>query len=349
MEAKQKKPDKYFIQEYLQTAEVYHGGVGNKDIEKILLKNKFQPIQAPHHFEFSIKAKVSRVVAIIKTIRSLPVNAIVVFQWPLYATLNKILVNFILKLRKDVRIICILADINGLKDGNEELLSSEIKFFKSLHFFVAHNNSMKAWLLQFNSMAKVATLGFFDFLVDSPNKQYQKNDSIAFAGFLDKSRFIASLHNVNNLQFHLYGPTSTPLKTSNCVHYHGVLPNQQLLRNLQGSFGLIWDGDSTEGLSGVFGEYNKYICPHKLSLYTVAGLPSIAHHLSGAASIINKYGIGFTVSCISEIKEKISQLTEEEYQEMRRNCAFPASRITAGNCLIEAMSELDISSIHFDH
>jgi len=348
VEAKQKKPDNYFIQEYLQTAEVYHGGVGNKDIERILLKHKFQPIQVPHHFDFSITAKVSRLAFILKTIRSLPVNAVVVFQWPLYAILNKILVKLILKFRKDIRIICILADINGLKDGDEKLLSSEIEFFKSLNFFVAHNNSMKAWLQQFNSKAKISVLDFFDFLVDPPNKHYQKNGSIAFAGFLDKSRFIASLDKIDNLQFHLYGPTTMPVKTTNCVHYYGVLSNEQLLQDLHGSFGLVWDGDSTEGLSGVFGEYNKYICPHKLSLYTVAGLPAIAHHSSGAASIIHKYRIGFTVSSIFEIKEKINQLTEDEYQEMRRNCAFPANRITSGNCLMKALSDLDISSSHFN-
>ena len=340
MEAKLKIANKYFIQEYLQTAEVFHGGIGNKDIEKVLLINEFQPIQAPHHFEFSIKAKVFRLGAMMKTVRSLSKNAIVVFQWPLYATLNKILVHALVKLRKDVKIICILADIDGLKDGDKTKLNSEIKFFQKLKFFIVHNDFMKSWLLKFNAKATISTLTFFDFLVNPPNKQVYKNNSIAFAGHLDKSRFITELDKIHDLQFHLYGITSVPVNTSNYVRYHGVFSNEELFQNLNGSFGLIWDGDGVEGLCGVFGEYNKYICPHKLSLYVVAGLPVIAHNLSGAASIINRYRIGFTVSSLFEIKEKIQQLTEEGYQEMRKNCEVPASQIKSGKCLMSALLEL---------
>ncbi|HSV10195.1 MAG TPA: hypothetical protein VLI68_05460, partial [Hanamia sp.] len=266
----------------------------------------------------------------IKTMRSLPKNAVVVFQWPLYATLNKVLIKLILKFRKDVRLICILTDINGLKDANKKLLNSEINFFKQLQFFVVHNDSMKSWLLQFNSKAKISVLGFFDFLVTPLNRDRHKEDSIAFAGFLDKSNFITALNKIDHLQFHLYGPTENSVNTTSAVHYYGVLSSEQLLQNLSGSFGLIWDGDSIDGLSGVFGEYNKYISPHKLSLYMVAGLPVIAHHLSGAASIINNYRIGFTVNSLFEIKEKLGQLTEQEYQEMRTNCAVQASKIISG-------------------
>jgi glycosyltransferase involved in cell wall biosynthesis len=348
VEARQKTHRKYFIQEYLQTAVVYHGGVGNKDIEKVLIKNQFRPVLQPYHFDFSIKAKIFRVVSVIKTIRSLPVNAIVIFQWPLYATLNRVLVRLILKFRKDVKLICILTDIDGLKDGNQETLSSELKFFKKIKFFVAHNDVMKAWLLQFHSTAKISNLYFFDFLVDSPNRQYHKSDSIAFAGLLDKSKFIEDLYKLDNLKFHLYGPTSIKVKTTDHVHYHGVHSNEQLLRSLCGSFGLVWDGNGIEGLRGVFGKYNEYISPHKLSLYTVAGIPSIAHHLSGVASVISKYEIGFTVSSLFEIKEKISQLTEDDYQKMRKNCIQLAYRITSGNCLTGALSDLGSSGMHLN-
>lgn len=332
----------------MQTALVYHGGVGNKDIEKVLIKNQFQPILQPHHFDFSIKAKILRLASVIKAIGFLPVNAIVVFQWPLYAILNRVLVRLILKFRKDVKLICILTDVNGLKDGNEKTLSSELKFFKKIKFFVVHNDSMKSWLRQFNATAKISTLYFFDFLVDSPNRQYHKSDSIAFAGLLDKSKFIEDLHRLDDLKFHLYGSTSIPVKTANHVHYHGVLSNEKLLQDFCSSFGLVWDGDSIESLSGIFGKYNEYISPHKLSLYIVAGVPSIAHDLSGAASIIHKHGIGFTVSSLFEIKEKISQLTEDDYQEMRKNCAQLAYRIKSGHCLTEALSGLGISGMHFN-
>lgn len=345
---KQNRPEQFFIQEHLQTAEVQHGGVGCKDIERTLLKKGFQPIQIPYHFEFSMKAKAFRLFFIIVTVCSLKRKAIVVFQWPLYGKLNRLLISLIQTFRRDIRLICIITDIEGLRDGDKKLLSLEIRFFKKIKFFVVHNEAMKAWLLRFHSAAKISLLDFFDFLIEIPRIQRYKNDSVVFAGFLDKSRFVRKLHRVGNLKIDLYGLTSKPLKANKDMHYRGVISNEQLLQDLNSSFGLIWDGDSLETLNGTYGNYNRLNSPHKLSLYTVAGIPSIAHYLSGAASIIHKYGIGFTVSSLFEIKEKISHLTEDDYQKMRNNCALLAGRITSGKCLIEALSNLGLNGMHFN-
>ncbi len=112
-----KKLNKYFIAEYLFKQKVYHGGIGNIDIEKILLKNGFIPVQFPYQKNFSVKAKVTRLAFLFKTILFLPASVIVVFQMPLFAKASKWLIR-LLAFRKSIKLVCIVTDIDGLKDND---------------------------------------------------------------------------------------------------------------------------------------------------------------------------------------------------------------------------------------
>ena len=56
--------------------------------------------------------------------------------------------------------------------------------------------------------------------------------------------------------------------------FGSFLPDE-LPSALEGSFGLVWDGDSSKTCSGVFGEYLRYNNSHKASLYLASGFPII--------------------------------------------------------------------------
>ena len=55
--------------------------------------------------------------------------------------------------------------------------------------------------------------------------------------------------------------------------YFGSFLPDELPAALEGGFGLVWDGDSAETCSGVFGEYLRYNNSHKASLYLASGFP----------------------------------------------------------------------------
>lgn len=339
-----KSPAKFFLKEHLLSDEHHHGGIGCKDIERILLRNDFQPLEAPAHFNFSVKAKLLRVFFCIKTILSLPIASIVVFQNPLYATINRFLIRYILFFRKDITVVCIVTDIDGLKDANQNLLAKELRLFRKIRHFVVHNDAMMQWLQKQIPSARISMLQFFDFLIDIPVRSNHLDYSIAFAGFLDKSKFIFDLNKIDKNVFHLYGPTSFDMSTPGVnVHYHGVFSNERLLKYIEGSFGLVWDGDGINNLQGIFGDYNKFISPHKLSLYIVAGLPVIAHVSSGSASLIQKYKIGLLVNSLFEIEEKIRNVSGEEYDQMKQNCKSIAVKVSEGQCLEEALEDLGLA------
>lgn len=336
-------PNKYFIQEHLHK-EIFHGGIGNIDAEKILLARQFQPILFPYMDNFSWKAKLARITHLRKVSRSIGPGAVVVFQFPLYARVHKMLARMLAK-RKDVRVICLIADINGLKDGNDRLLDKEIKELKRYHHFIVHNEKMRQWLGRSIGQRQYAQLEFFDFLAPVPDTRRVKAKSVVFAGNLEKSGFLSNLKLWQSacpgVQLDLYGMGySSGNPVLNNVSLRGCLEPYSLPAVLDNSFGLIWDGDSIEGSKGSLGNYMQYISHHKLSLYVLSGLPVITASWAASVDIVEKYRIGFAVNSMLEIEERINAITDEEYAEMAANARKLAPRIAKGENLARALVEL---------
>jgi glycosyltransferase involved in cell wall biosynthesis len=150
--------------------------------------------------------------------------------------------------------------------------------------------------------------------------------------WLDKSR---------TLFINLYGPgISDEMLKINRVVYKGLHHPYSLPPAIEGSFGLIWDGDDVETPGGSLGNYMHYINHHKLSLYIVCNLPVIVHENTGSAELVRKLNIGFTVQTLFEVEDRIAKLSEDEYGLMVQNTRELANEITSGNCLKKAISEI---------
>ena len=327
----------YFIREYAEDY-FFHGGIGIIDAERILEKQGFQPIKLPHHFNFSIWAKMSRFWFSLKKILTIESNAVVVFIHPLHARLNKWIIN---RLRqKKIKVICMIGDINGLKDGDPQLLEQEVKEFRKYDYFIVHNQGMLNWLNNAVPGNVASMIEFFDFLTPPVTREEIKNRSIVFAGNLDKSKFLQDLEQVP-LQFQLYGPGITPsiMDLSN-VEYHGVFDPYEMPSKLEGSYGLVWDGGSIHGMKGSLGDYMQFISHHKLSLYILAGLPIIISCSAGSAALVEKYKIGFCVTSLLEINHRINSISPLQYQQMVNNMVPLAKKIAEGNCLTAAINDL---------
>jgi hypothetical protein len=241
----------YFISEYAEEY-FFHGGIGIIDAEQVLQEQGFHPIRLPFHSSFSPWAKFSRLWYSLKIIFSLNEHAIIAFIHPLHASLNKWLLRMLNK--KKVRIICIIGDINGLKDGDRDLLKKEIKELNRFNFFIVHNQGMLDWLNDTMPGKKAEMMEFFDFLSTESRPPAARDNVIVFAGNLDKSKFLLQLTKVP-IQFNLYGPgiNSEMLDQPNVV-YHGVFDPYELPRILTGSFGLIWT-ESVFEMKGSLGYY----------------------------------------------------------------------------------------------
>jgi hypothetical protein len=338
------KGDRFFIQEYGLLQPVMHGGVGNRDIERILQREGYQPIHFGDQESFGAGAKLRRFGRWLRFLLAIPRGSLVVFQWPPYAHLSLLFLRALCRFRKDVRIICYLTDINGIKDGDAAVLKEELAWFHRFSEFIVHNECMEQWLREFLPGAHMARIDFFDFLAVPVMRERALSNRICFAGLLSKSAFLKELDRFPGLQFNVYGPDGELLPVSENVHYKGAFPPQELPAIIEGSFGLVWDGDSASGPEGPLGHYSAYISPHKLSLYILAGMPIICQGRSAAATLVAKYGIGFSVDALSDVPAAIAGLSGVAYREMAQNMVPLARRLAAGRALLDAIGELDKSS-----
>jgi hypothetical protein len=331
--------EKYFFEVYYPH-EFHHGGVGNKDIESILKKDGYIPIRLPERFKpinFMI-----RLIAMASWVWKIKSNSLVAFQFPVYPRMFRILLYLLAK--KKVNLLVILSDIDGLKTDNQQLLKKELKLLKLCTHFVVHGGTMERWLLENLSearTAKIARLGPFDFLATPYQENRVLQPSICFAGNLSKSGFLVHLPQSECINYHLYGedPPKGCLDNTR-IHYHGVYNPYGLPSVINGSFGLIWDGEGANGPSGAIGNYQQYIFPHKLSLYILAGMPVIGPDFGGSAEFIRSMGIGWLINSLEELPELLPSIDEISYQHVRKNILSLQQEIYRGEHLTGAINKL---------
>ncbi len=335
---------RYFIQEHLHR-EVFHGGLCNIDAEKIFVNLGYEPIEIPCHYDFSFKAKLIRILFIIRTFVSLPGHSTVLFQYPVYARLNRLLLRLLL-LRPGIKLVCFIYDIDGIRGGEEKVLRREISFYRKCNCFIVHNEEMLKWLKERVKVRNYGILHLFDYLSSPVNVGRSKSAAIVFAANLEKSPFVRDLHLIpsRELHFNVYGKGDVDLmKDQSNVTFKGVHPPYTIPELLEGSFGLVWDGTAIETCSGSYGEYLLYNSQHKLSLYILSGLPVIIWKHAATAELVKKYNIGVIIESLHEIEERIGLLREEEYDQMVQNLKPLAARMSKGQFLQSALAEvLDI-------
>ena len=253
-------------------------------------------------------------------------------QWPSPGKSTKILYRTLI--RKQAKIVILIHDLNELRGiiyPEDEIIMYSL--FDAAETIITHTDSMREYLIGKGVDAKkLKVLYTFDYLTDDiiPERVYDK--VISFAGNLLKSTFLQNIHinEEDDIHFYCYGANYTNNNSS--IEYKGkFLPNNVSL--IHGSWGLVWDGISTESCIGDFGDYLKYNSPHKVSLYIVAELPIIIWKEQALASYITERNLGIAISSIDEIPEKLYSISEAEYQQIRRNIMEEAKELKNGNHL----------------
>ena len=157
---------------------------------------------------------------------------------------------------------------------------------------------------------------------------------VVYAGNLKKSTFLKSIPDDIGITINCYGRAISRINefSKSIVYKTSFQPENVSI--LDGSWGLVWDGLSLDTCVGDFGDYLKYNSPHKLSLYIVSELPLIVWESSALSSYVKEKGIGITISSIKEIKERISIITDEEYDRILRNVKKESEILRSGGHLI---------------
>ena len=286
-------------------------------IESIFERNNFIPVLYPR------VNYLSRLFFLNRFIRSIPRGAVVFFIHPLYSRTNRLLLKLLL--RKKCKPVCIVSDINSLRFHSS--IEKETGYWMKLKYFIFQNERMREWAEERTGNKISVNIELFDLLFEAPKTERVNSNQVVFAGNTEKCPFIKELYRVKDVQWSVYG--DVPKKK-----------NEDERRLLEGSYGLIWEGSSIEDISNFGGQYLRWVSPLKLSNYLLHGMPVITHTDAATAVFIRQNNIGFCVSDLHEIGEKIKTITDTVYATMLENCNRLSEKIATGHYMQHAIDEI---------
>lgn len=368
MNEKHNASKKYiFIENY--SNKNHAGSKATNDITKILLGNGYSPLYAfkfiPSHYDLASKkvtgCSSNKIISKIKTAiitlfsyvniifiyLKIKNNSTLFIQYPfIQLRIKPEWQNFIFSIfkKKNITIEVIIHDLDGLRQNNPRIEIRDIKLFYMCSKIICHNETMKNFLITSGVDNKnIRTINFFDYLHSADIiPEHKKDEPIAFCGNLKKAKFIKDLDIcLKTKKINFYGIKDNNVKFPVCGKYMGLEDSFTLPSKIQGSWGLVWDGESIKSCENNFGEYLVINSPHKVSLYLVSRLPVIIWKESALAFLIEKYNLGITVNSLDEIENKINAVSEDGYQKIIESIEIWARKIENGEMILEELREIE--------
>lgn len=245
--------------------------------------------------------------------------------------------------RKKVHIIGLIHDIDSLrfKGSFYKSLKTEIKLLNKFDCVISPNRKMTLKLNEFGLSTPVVNLQIFDYLTKNDMAQYPVHFSpkVSFTGNLNKSKFIFEVTN-DIAKYNFYGPLNTD-KDALGYSYKGSFESDELLKMIDSGFGLIWDGPSAQSIDTSVvssGSYLKYNNPYKLSFYITAGVPIFIWDRAAEAEFVQQKKIGYVISSLSEIDQLMKNMTQAEYDILKKNVMNIQCQLMSGHYTIAAVN-----------
>jgi hypothetical protein len=316
--------------------EMYTAGIVRLHQEKIMDALGFKSLRFKYSNKKGLLTKNIRILQCITIAVTIPKKSIVYFHFPIHASVDMLLLRCLQW--RGIKTVALIIDIDGLRDLNEQLLKHEIAQLSRFNILVAHNEGMKKWLLQQLPSANILSITVFDYAYDGKVIPKQLSNIICFAGNISKATFVYNWFLTASLQLNVYGlGYDAPLNVEAGFIYKGIVTPDQLPFVIEGSFGLVWDGDDPNNCD----PYLMYNNPHKLSLYLAAGMPVIVWNKSAVSAWVKENNIGFFISSIADIATSISNISSNEYEVMCKNAAAMGKQICNGYYLKTVIKNIE--------
>lgn len=258
--------------------------------------------------------------------------------------------------RRGVMIVALIHDLEILRMGSDRRIGlrtrlrmwlEEKTVLAACEKIIVHNERMRKYLSELGiDRNEMICLGIFDYLTDCQIEtaadscgSFARKDTLIVAGNLhpDKAGYIYNMPvSVNiNLYGVFYQETGLPN-----MHYRGSFLPEELPRKLEGGFGLVWDGTSSQTCAGVYGEYLRYNNPHKTSLYLASGIPVVIWAEAALAQFVTEQGVGIAVDSMEQARERILSMTQEEYDGICQNARNIGKKLREGGYLKAALEQV---------
>ena len=348
---------KYFLkEEFLKDSGARNAGnKARNDVEEIVKREGYQPLllTVDDWYQMgTLKAQQHKAKALAQAFSQLKSGDQLLIQFPMlhHSFFTTRLVRKIQ--RRGVKVYFIIHDLEALRYANLDTVPlkhkirvhlQESSLLKIADGVIAHNPIMKSVLVEKGIPEhKLVSLEIFDYLI--PNYQEKdglsKDQPIIVAGNLaqEKAGYLYQLP--ARPAYNLYGVGFDESRALANETYFGSFLPDELPAALEGGFGLVWDGDSAETCSGVFGEYLRYNNSHKASLYLASGFPLVVWKQSALSHFVLEKGCGIAVESLHGLKETIDNLSVADYQDLVDNAKRVGQEIRDGHYLKIALKHL---------
>ena len=348
---------KYFLkEEFLKDSGARNAGnKARNDVEEIVKREGYQPLLLTVEDWYqmgTVKAQRHKAKALAQAFSQLKSGDQLLIQFPMlhHSFFTTRLVRKIQ--RRGVQVYFIIHDLEALRYANLDTVPlkhkirvhlQESSLLKVADGVIAHNPIMKSVLVEKGLPEhKLVSLEIFDYLI--PNYQEKdglsKDQPIIVAGNLaqEKAGYLYQLP--ARPAYNLYGVGFDESRALENEAYFGSFLPDELPAALEGGFGLVWDGDSAETCSGVFGEYLRYNNSHKASLYLASGFPLVVWKQSALSHFVLEKNCGIAVESLHDLKNTIENLSDADYQELIANAKNIGKKIRDGFYLTSALKEL---------
>lgn len=284
-------------------------------------------------------------------------SGIVFIQYPLNVPSALLPIIMRRSKRRGLKVVLFVHDIfmarfskTGARNFAERLRNyqKERSLLRMADIVIAHNDRMAEVLIRDFDIkpAHIVELGLFDYLVGSfhSHKGRSRESPIVIAGNLapDKAGYLSQLP--SSVNFNLYGSGYNGGGPEN-VHYMGVYTPDELPHNLEGSFGLVWDGPDPSSCSGMYGSYLRINNPHKTSLYLASGLPVVVWSGAAVSEFITANGLGIAVDSLYDLSSRLALISDDQYDEMLKRVSRIGHELRSGRMTIDAI-QASIRRIH---
>lgn len=348
---------KYFLkEEFLKDSGARNAGnKARNDVEEIVKREGYQPLLLTVEDWYqmgTVKAQQHKAKALAQAFSQLKSGDQLLIQFPVlhHSFFTTRLVRKIQ--RRGVQVYFIIHDLEALRYANLDTVPlkhkirvhlQESSLLKVADGVIAHNPIMKSVLVEKGIPEhKLVSLEIFDYLI--PNYQEKdglsKGQPIIVAGNLaqEKAGYLYQLP--ARPAYNLYGVGFDESRALANETYFGSFLPDELPAALEGGFGLVWDGDSAETCSGVFGEYLRYNNSHKASLYLAAGFPLVVWKQSALSHFVLENGCGIAVESLHDLSQAIEQLDDKDYQDLVEKTKYIGKKIRDGFFLTNALNKL---------
>lgn len=321
------------------------------DALRVAIRKKYKHIVLFHYKKPRLIMLVEALKACTETIFMAGKDDCIFIQYPSYPMVFNWMLLTVLSMGRRIKgykVRILIHDVPALrhdeKDGEirQKSLRKEVERIRFADQVIVHNDQMLSMFHKAGWKGRYGILGPFDYLYDEgiPVRDFQKTPYIIIAGNLSRSKsgYVYSLGKVKEVNFRLYGANYEASQIEN-IDYMGRFEPEDLIKYMDGQFGLVWDGASCETCQGGYGQYLKYNNPHKVSLYLAAGLPIIIWKQAALAQYVQEKEIGICINSLLELESRLQAISETQYIRMLDNVSKIRNEITQGMHLMRILDE----------